>query len=132
VAYTPVRRAPAWRGHAVSANLDHVRTLPGVKHAFIIGEQGTPVLFDLSGAPAVASGVAIVASTTLAAVQAKKALQIQWDESNASHDSWTAAVTEAQRLAKQPPAQVLGQGGNVDAAFASGRTVEGLYGYHYV
>ena len=130
--YATFTKAPAIGGRAVSANLDHVRTLPGVKHAFIIGEQGTPVLFDLSGAPAVASGVAIVASTTWAAFQAKKALQVQWDESNASHDSWTAAVTEAQRLAKQPPAQVLGQGGNVDAAFASGRTIEGMYGYHYV
>jgi isoquinoline 1-oxidoreductase beta subunit len=130
--YATFTKSPAIGGRAVSANLDHVRTLPGVKHAFIVGEQGTPVLFDLSGAPAVASGVAIIANTTWAAFQAKKALQVQWDESNASHDSWTAAVTEAKRLAKQPPAQTLGQGGDVDAAFASGRTVEGMYGYHYV
>ena len=130
--YATFTKSPAIGGRAVSANLDHVRTLPGVKEAFIVGEQGTPVVFDLSGAPAVASGVAIVANTTWAAFQAKKALQVQWDESNASHDSWTAAVTEAKRLATQPPAQVLGQGGNVDAAFASGRTVEGMYGYHYV
>jgi isoquinoline 1-oxidoreductase subunit beta len=130
--YATFTKAPAIGGRAVSANLDHVRTLPGVKHAFILGELGTPVLFDLSGAPAAASGVAVVASTTWAAFQAKKALQVQWDESNASHDSWTAAVAEAKRLATQPPAQVLGKAGDVDAAFASGRTVEGLYGYHYV
>jgi isoquinoline 1-oxidoreductase beta subunit len=130
--YATFTKAPAIGGRAVSANLDQVRALPGVKQAFILGEQGTPVVFDLSGAPAVASGVAIVANTTWAAFQAKKALQVQWDESNASHDSWTAAVADAQRLAKQPPAQVLGQGGDVDAAFASGRTVEGMYGYHYV
>jgi len=130
--YATFTKSPAIGGRAVSANLDRIRTLPGVKHAFIVSEQGTPVVFDLSGAPAVASGVAIVASTTWAAFQAKKALQVQWDESNASHDSWTAAVAEAKRLAKQPPAQTLGQGGDVDAAFASGRTVEGMYGYHYV
>jgi isoquinoline 1-oxidoreductase beta subunit len=130
--YATYTKAPAIGGRAVSANLDHVRTLPGVKHAFIVEEHGNPVLFDLSGAPAVASGVAIVASTTWAAFQAKKALEVQWDERNASHDSWTAAVAEAKRLAAQPPAQVLGQGGDVDAAFASGRTVEGMYGYHYV
>jgi isoquinoline 1-oxidoreductase beta subunit len=129
--YATFTKSPAIGGRAVSANLDQVRALPGVKHAFILSEQGTPVVFDLSGAPAIASGVAIVASTTWAAFQAKKALQVQWDEGNASHDSWTAAVTEAKRLAKQPPAQVLGQGGDVDAAFASGRTVEGTYGYHY-
>src|SRR4029078_5141710 len=100
--YATFTKAPAIGGRAVAANLDHVRTLPGANSAFIIGEQGTPVLFDLSGAPAVASGVAIVASTTWAAFQAKKALQVQWDDSNASHDSWTAAVTEAQRLPREP------------------------------
>ncbi len=125
-------KAPAIGGRAVSANLDHVRTLPGVKHAFILGEQGTPVVFDLSGAPAVLSGVAVVATTTWAAMQAKKALQVQWDETNASHDSWKAAVADAQRLAKEAPKQVLGQAGDVDGAFKAGRTVEAFYGYHYV
>ena len=57
-------KSPAIGGRAVSANLDHVRTLPGVKNAFIVAEQGNPLLFDLSGAPAVLSGVAIVATTT--------------------------------------------------------------------
>jgi isoquinoline 1-oxidoreductase beta subunit len=125
-------KAPAIGGRVVSANLDQIRTLPGVKNAFIVAERGNPVLFDLSGAPAVLSGVAIVASTTWAAMQAKKALQVQWDESNASHDSWTAAVTEARRLAAQAPKEVLGQAGNVDAAFAAGQPVEAFYGYHYV
>jgi isoquinoline 1-oxidoreductase beta subunit len=125
-------KAPAIGGRALSANLDHVLTLPGVKHAFILEQQGTPVMFDLSGAPAALSGVAVVATTTWAAIQAKKALQVQWDEREASHDSWKAAVAEAKRLATQPPAQVLGQSGDVDAAFAAGRTVEAFYGYHYV
>ena len=130
--YATFTKAPAIGGRAVSANLEHVRTLPGVKHAFIVGAQGDGVTFDLSGAPAVLSGVAIVASTTWSAMQAKKALQVQWDEGNASRDSWTAAVAEAKRLAGQPPAQVLGEGGNVEAAFAAGKTVEAFYGYHYV
>ena len=125
-------KSPAIGGRAVSANLDHVRTLPGVKNAFIVAEQGNPLLFDLSGAPAVLSGVAIVATTTWSAMQAKKALQVQWDESNASHDSWKAAVAEAKRLSAQKPAEVLGQAGNVDAAFAETKPVEALYTYHYV
>ena len=130
--YATYTKAPAIGGRAVTANLEHVRTLPGVKHAFILAESGNPVFFDLSGAPAIASGVAIVGSTTWAVFQAKKALQVQWDESNASHDGWTAASAEAKRLATQPPAQVLGEAGNVDAAFAAGKTVEAMYGYHYV
>jgi isoquinoline 1-oxidoreductase subunit beta len=125
-------KAPAIGGRVVSANLDQIRTLPGVKNAFIVAEQGNPVMFDLSGAPAVLSGVAIIASTTWNAMQAKKALQVKWDESNASRDSWKAAMTEAKRLSKQPPAEVLGAAGDVEAAFAKDQTVEALYGYHYV
>ncbi|HVY66769.1 MAG TPA: molybdopterin cofactor-binding domain-containing protein [Gammaproteobacteria bacterium] len=125
-------KSPAIGGRAVSANLDHIRTLPGVKNAFIVAEHGNPLLFDLSGAPAVLSGVAIVANTTWSAMQAKKALQVKWDESNASHDSWKTAVTEARRLAAQPPAEVLGQAGNVDAALAEHTPVEAFYTYHYV
>ncbi|HEX5048975.1 MAG TPA: molybdopterin cofactor-binding domain-containing protein [Gammaproteobacteria bacterium] len=130
--YATFTKAPAIGGRVASANLDQVRALRGVKHAFVVAEVGNPVLFDLSGAPAVLSGVAIVAGTTWNAMQAKKALQVQWDESNASRDSWTAAVAEAKRLSTQAPNEVLGQAGNVDAAFAAGKTVEALYGYHYV
>jgi isoquinoline 1-oxidoreductase beta subunit len=130
--YATFTKAPAIGGRAVSANLDEVRALPGVKNAFIVSEQGNPVLFDLSGAPAVLSGVAILANTTWAAMQAKKALQVRWDESNASRDSWSAALTEAKRLAAAKPKEVLGQSGDVDAALAAGRKVEAFYGYHYV
>jgi isoquinoline 1-oxidoreductase subunit beta len=130
--YATFTKAPAIGGRAESANLDHVASLPGVKHAFIVAEVGNPIVFDLAGAPAALSGVAIVASTTWSAMQAKKALQVKWDESNASHDSWTGAVAEAKRLASQTPAEILGEAGSVDAAFAADRTVEAFYGYHYV
>jgi isoquinoline 1-oxidoreductase beta subunit len=130
--YATYTKSPAIGGRAVSANFERVRALPGVRDAFSIGEQGNPLLFDLSGTPAVLSGVAIVANSTWAALQAKRALEVQWDESQASRDSWTAATAEAKRLATQRPAQVLGEGGNVEAAFAAGKTVEAFYGYHYV
>lgn len=130
--YATYTKAPAIGGRAVSANLEQVRALPGVRDAFIIGQQGNPLLFDLSGTPAILAGVAIVANNTWAALQAKRALQVQWDESEASRDSWTAAVAEAKRLSTAKPAEVLGEGGNVEAAFAAGKTVEALYGYHYV
>jgi isoquinoline 1-oxidoreductase beta subunit len=109
-----------------------VRTLPGVKDAFLLEQQGDPITFDLGGAPAALSGVAIIATSTWAAMQAKKALEVQWDESAASRDSWTGAVAQAKTFAAQEPQQVLGEGGDVDAAFAAGKTVEAFYSYHYV
>jgi isoquinoline 1-oxidoreductase beta subunit len=130
--YATFAKAPAIGARAVSANLDEIRALPGVKDAFLLAQQGDPITFDLGGAPASLSGVAIVATSTWAAMQAKKALEVQWDESGASRDSWTGAVAQAKSLATQPAQQVLGQGGDVDAAFAAGRTVEAFYSYHYV
>jgi isoquinoline 1-oxidoreductase beta subunit len=129
--YATFAKAPAIGARARSANLDHVRTLRGVKQAFIVEHQGNPLAFNPAAA-AVFSGVAIVADSTWNAMQAKRALQVQWDETQASRDSWKGAVTQAKDLAAKAPAQVLGEGGNVDAAFASGKTVEGLYTYHYV
>jgi isoquinoline 1-oxidoreductase beta subunit len=76
--------------------------------------------------------VAIIASSTYSALQAKKALLVQWDENGASKDSWTAAVAEAKELAAKAPQQVLGEAGNVETAFANGKTVEAFYSYHYV
>ncbi len=129
--YAAFAKAPAIGARAVSANLDHVRTLRGVKNAFIVAHQGDPLAFNPAGA-AVLSGVAIVADSTWNALQAKKALDVRWDETQASKDSWKAAVAQAKSLATKAPAEVLGEAGNVEAAFASGKTVEGFYTYHYV
>jgi isoquinoline 1-oxidoreductase beta subunit len=129
--YATFVKAPAIGARAVSANLDEVKKLPGVKDAFIVAQQGDPIDFQPAAA-AVLSGVAILASSTWSAFQAKKQLTVQWDESAASSDSWTSAVAKAKELAKQPAGEVLGQGGDVDAAFAAGKTVEAMYTYHYV
>lgn len=130
--YATFTKAPAIGARAVSANLDHVRSLPGVKNAFILAQQGDPITFDLGGAPASLSGVAIIANSTWAAMQAKNALQVRWDESGASHDSWKDAVAQGKSLAAEPAQQVLGEGGDVEIAFAAGKTIEAYYNYHYV
>jgi isoquinoline 1-oxidoreductase beta subunit len=124
-------KAPQIGARAVSANLDEIKRLPGVKDAFIVAESGNPLLFNPAG-PTVLSGVAILANSTWAAMQAKKQLKVVWDASTASSDSWTSAVAQAKAIAGKPAAQVLGQAGDVDAAFAAGDTVEAMYTYHYV
>jgi isoquinoline 1-oxidoreductase beta subunit len=130
--YATYTKAPAIGARAVSANLDHIKTLPGVKDAFIVGQQGDPIGFSPAG-PSVLSGVAILANTTWAAMQAKKQLKIEWDASGASKDSWADDRAQAKALAGKPAeAAVLGQGGDVDAAFAFGKTLEAMYTYHYV
>ena len=130
--YATFTKAPAIGARVKSANLDEIKKLRGVKDAFIVGQQGDHVGFSPAGA-ALGSGVAILATTTWAAMQAKKQLKITWDETDASSDSWTDFRTQARAFAAKPAAaQVLGQAGDVDGAFGAGRTVEAMYTYHYV
>ncbi len=124
-------KAPAIGAKVASANVDHIKSLPGVKDAFVVERQGDPIAFG-PGSAAVSSGVAIVANTTWAAFQAKKQLQVQWDESEASHDSWTRAVAEAKQIAGKAAQQTLGEAGNFEAALEDGKPVEAMYQYAYV
>ncbi len=122
--YAAYEKCPAFGGKVLSANLDAIKKLPGVKDAFVV--EGTGLATE------VMPGVAIIATSTWAAFSAKKQLQIVWDESSASKDSWSGFVTQAQALAKQSGATTLRNTGDVDAAFAgSKKQIEAFYSYPY-
>jgi isoquinoline 1-oxidoreductase beta subunit len=130
--YATFVKAPAIGARAVSANLDHVKSLRGVKDAFLLEAKGEPIEFDPASA-GMLSGVAVVADSTWAAFKASRELEVEWDERGAADDSWSDAVAEAQRLAAQAPQQTLGQSGDVDAAFEqASNTVEAFYTYPFV
>ncbi len=80
-----------------------------------------------------ASGVAIVANNTWAALSAKKKLKVVWDETDASKDSWTALTAFAKaEAAKGAGPQELKKVGDVDAAFQGKKVVEGFYTFGFV
>ena len=122
--YAVYQKCPAIGGKVVSANLDAIKAMPGVGDAFVLEGNGN--------AGELLPGVAIVADNTYAAIQAKRALKVEWDESDASKDSWRHAKAEAERLRQESGPQVVNTG-DVDAAFASGaRQASGFYTYHFV
>ena len=123
--YAVYEKCPAVGGKVASANLDHIKTLPGVKDAFIL--EGNGVTSE------VMPGVAIIADSTWSAFKAKRALQVVWDESGASKDSWTKSSAEAARIAKQAATQSIQKIGNVDEALkTAAKTVEAFYSYPFV
>lgn len=124
ILYAVYEKCPAVGGRVDSANLDEVRKLPGVKYAFILAGNGN--VMELK------PGVAIVATTTWAAFQAKKQLKVIWNESSASKDSWSGLVKRAQHIKTQPAEKTLYEKGNVDAAMAdSAKSIDALYSFQF-
>jgi len=123
--YAVYEKCPAVGGIVASANLDAIRRLPGVKHAFVLKGNGN----ELELMP----GVAIVATSTWAAFQAKKQLNVSWDESGASKDSWGELEKQAQALRNQPGKETLYEVGDVDAAIrSSAESIDSFYSFRFV
>jgi isoquinoline 1-oxidoreductase beta subunit len=123
--YAVYEKCPAFGGKVVGANLDLIKTLPGVKHAFIL--EGNGKVKEL------VPGVAIVADSTWAALSARKQLKVTWDEGKVVNESWDTFVTEARAKAAQPGQRVLRKDGDVDAALASAaKTVTAEYVYPFI
>ncbi len=123
--YAAFEKCPAVGGKVKSANLDEIKQLPGVTDAFIVEGTGKP--------SEVMPGVAIIATSTWAAFSAKRKLKIEWDESEASKDSWSQSVAQAQELAKQPQGtKELTKIGDFDKALEGTATAEGFYSYPFI
>ncbi len=118
-------KCPVFGGKAKSANLDAIKGMPGVRHAFIVdgGTQLTGLL----------SGIAIVADTWWQAQSARKKLQVVWDEGPTAAQSTVGFAQKADELAKQPPVFALRNDGNAETALAgAAKMVEAAYSYPFI
>jgi isoquinoline 1-oxidoreductase beta subunit len=123
--YAVYQKCPATGGSVVKANLEAILALPGVVDAFVL--EGNGKVTELM------PGVAIVANSTWAAFEAKRKLEVSWDESDAAKDSWQDAAAKASSVVKAPGEQTIVDTGDVERAFAAAAaTVEGFYSYKFV
>jgi isoquinoline 1-oxidoreductase beta subunit len=118
-------KCPVFGGKVVSANLDAVKALPGVKHAFVVDGQ-TAELVNIQ------PGVAIVADHFWAAQSARRSLKVVWDEGPTAQQSSAAFAARASELSAQPPAVTLYQESDADAAMQGVQIVEGAYSYPFI
>lgn len=122
--YAVYEKCPAFGGKVLSANLDQIKALPGVKDAFVL--EGSGKVKEL------VPGVAIVADSTWAAFSARRQLKVTWDEGKVAGESWDGFVAEARRKAAQP-GRVLRKDGEVEAALAgAAKVVTAEYLYPFI
>ena len=118
-------KCPVFAGKVASANLDVIKKLPGVRHAFVV--EGGTALSGLLG------GVAIVADHWWAAESARRKLVVTWNEGTTATQTSQGFATTAAQLSRGPGAKVLQNDGDVDAAFASAaKVVEAAYFYPFI
>lgn len=118
-------KCPVFGGKVAGANLDEIRALPGVRHAFVL-EGGT----SLNG---LLSGVAILADNWWLANRARRTLVVEWDEGPAATQSSEAFAREAAELAQRRAQRNLRNDGDVDAALRSAaHTVSAEYHYPFI
>jgi isoquinoline 1-oxidoreductase beta subunit len=102
-------KCPVFGGRVVSANIDEIKKLPGIRHAFIVTPPAPPAA--AAGAPQgggrggggggvnIPSGVAIVADNWWLAQNARKSLKIVWNEGATASQSTVGYTARAKELA---------------------------------
>ena len=133
--YAVFEKTPVSGGQVLSANLDAVKSMRGVRHAFIV--EGIPLpssypnyLFD---GPGFEAGVAIVADNWWAAQSARRKLEVKWDFGKWATQDSDANARKADELSKQP-GRTLRSEGDAEAAFRRDdvKVVESPYVFPFI
>ncbi|HEX8943469.1 MAG TPA: xanthine dehydrogenase family protein molybdopterin-binding subunit [Gemmatimonadaceae bacterium] len=124
--YAAYVKCPVFGGKVVSANVGEIKAMPGVKQAFVVDGSTT----QLNG---LVPGVAIVADNWWLAQQARKKLNVTWDEGTTAQQSSVGFAAKAAELSKQQPQRQIRKDGDVDAALkGAAKVVQAEYFYPFI
>jgi isoquinoline 1-oxidoreductase beta subunit len=123
--YAVYQKCPVFGGKVVSANLDEIKALAGVRHAFVV--EGTANLNGLM------PGVAIVADSWWRAEKARQKLDVKWNEGPTSAQSSAGFAHQAADFASKSPQHSLRNDGDVSAALGNAaKVIEAAYAYPFI
>jgi isoquinoline 1-oxidoreductase beta subunit len=128
--YAVFHKCPVFGGTVLSANIDALKALPGVRDAFIIKASEANPSADPQG---LSDGVAIVANNWWAANRAREKLKATWDEGPTAAQSSESFAQGAAKLARGEPASYLRRDGDVASSFkGAAHVVEAAYSYPFL
>lgn len=122
--YAVIARPPIYGATLARVDDSAAREVPGVIRVVEVEGTGQPAGFEPLG------GVAVVAENTWAAIEGRRALEIEWNDEpagdNASYDS--AAYRQSLEETARSPGRVIRDQGDIEAALADAATrVEATY-----
>ncbi len=130
--YASIERAPVFAGKVKTANVDAIKTLPGVRHVLVIDGSIAPAAY-IPWEPGMEAGIAIVADTWWQAQQARKQLKVDWDHGLAAAQSSEGFAKRAAELLQTPPSITVRTYGDVDSLLKSSpKVVEATYEYPFI
>ncbi len=126
-----IERCPAYGGTPRSFNAPEVKALPGVRAVFEIPAIHLTHQFGETSGPGsrnyTCSGVAVVADSTWAALEARKRLKVEWNEPAGIRES-TASLRQKMTELVANPGSVIRNDGDFDKVHESaGKKIEAIY-----
>jgi isoquinoline 1-oxidoreductase beta subunit len=115
--YAVIARSPYLNGRPRSFDDSASRKVPGVLKVFEINGPAAGEPYDI-----LASGIAVVASSTWAAMQGREALKVEWDKGPNANDSSDTFWQQNARML-EGSGQVVLDDGDYDAAMKDAATV---------
>ena len=132
--YAVYEKCGVFGGKVKTHNLDTIKTLPGIKAAFVVDRPDVTAAV-LPGDPGLESGIAIVADSWYQANSARKKLQVTWDEGPraTADNSSTVYATKAQTIGTGEPMSTTRKDGDPEGAIkTAAKTVQANYSYPFI
>jgi isoquinoline 1-oxidoreductase subunit beta len=117
--YAVFEKCPVHGGKFVSANIDAVKAMKGVRNVFVVKADDAGAGPYVGMQMGVFDGVAVVADTWWQANKAAEKLQIKWDKGPHADHSSAGYARKAEELATKEPMKVVRSDGDHKKAFAA-------------
>jgi isoquinoline 1-oxidoreductase beta subunit len=129
--FASVERSPVYGGTPRSFNADEVKSAASVRHVLELKSAHLTHQFGETSGPGSrnysCAGVAVVADSTWAAIEARKLLKVEWHEPPGASETTASLGEEMHRFASAPGAVIRSDGDFDKAHAAADKKIEAVY-----